>query len=71
MPSVCSLGAVFPVVGGVVVGLSPCGKGGDDICQVALLSSIIAELWRYGQLCVGGSAGGADVSADHTATTLQ
>jgi hypothetical protein len=49
--SVCSLGGVFPFVGGVFVGFSPCGKvgwggGGENICQVVLLSSIIVELWR-------------------------
>ena len=46
VPSVCSLDGGFPVVGGVFVGLSPCGKGGN-ICQVSLLSCIIVELLRY------------------------
>ena len=29
VPSVCSLGGVFPFVGGVFVGLAPCGKEED------------------------------------------
>ena len=49
VPSVCSQSEVFPVVGGVFVGLFPCGKGGY-ICQVALLLTIIVELWRYGSV---------------------
>ena len=44
VPSVCSQSEVFPVVGGVIFGLFPCGKGGK-ICQVALLSSIIVEFF--------------------------
>jgi len=49
VPSVYSQSEVFPVVGGVFVGLFPCGKGGS-ICQVALLSSIIVKLWPYGSV---------------------
>ena len=40
----------FPVVGGVTVGLFPCGKGGGTYVKFALISSINVELWRYGSV---------------------